>query len=80
MAPANRNSSIPKKAVSTRQREIHQGASPAIDPGAMTRKIAEPTIAGIFLVMLNRTDSQAHHDQTSIKYLSDQILLWSAER
>ena len=51
MPPAKRKSGIPKKGVSSCQREIHQGTKPAMKPGAMTRKTAEPTIANTFLIM-----------------------------
>src|ERR1051325_8088616 len=50
MPPAKRKIGIPKKGASTRHREIHQGIRPATNPGAMTRKIAEPTIATTFLI------------------------------
>ena len=53
MQPTQRKSGIPKKGAASRQREIHQGAKPATNPGAMTRKTAEPTIANAFLIILN---------------------------
>ena len=51
MPPARRKSAIPKKGLSSRQREIHQGTKPATNPGAITRKTADPTIAKTFLIM-----------------------------
>jgi hypothetical protein len=42
MPPARRKSAIPKKGLSSRQLEIHQGTKPATNPGAMTRKTADP--------------------------------------
>jgi len=52
MPPARQKKSIPKKGVSSRQREIHQGTKPATKPGAMTKKIAERTIANTSLNIL----------------------------
>src|ERR1035438_9340808 len=49
--PANRQAGIPKKGGSSRQREIHRGTKPATNPGATTRKTAEPTIANTRLTM-----------------------------
>src|ERR1700722_7985989 len=49
MPPAKRNGGIPKKGASSRQREIHQGTKPATNPGAITRKTAEPIIASSLL-------------------------------
>jgi predicted nucleic acid-binding Zn ribbon protein len=49
-APVKRKSRIAKNGASTRQWEIHQGTKPAKNPGAMTRKIAEPRIAHNFLI------------------------------
>ncbi len=51
MPPTKRKRGIPKKGASSRQREIHHGTKPATNPGAMTRKTTEPTIAKTFLVM-----------------------------
>ena len=51
MPPAKRKSGIPKKGVSSRQREIHRGINPATNPGAMTRKTAEPKMANAFRIM-----------------------------
>jgi len=51
MPPAERRSGIQREEVSSRQREIHQGTKPATNPGAMTRKNAEPMIANTFLLM-----------------------------
>ena len=51
MPPPRRKSIIPKSGASTRQCEIHQGTKPATNPGAMTRKTAEPSIANTFLIM-----------------------------
>jgi len=51
MPPTKRKRGIRKKGASTRQREIHQGTKPATNPGAMTRKTAEPRIANTFLIM-----------------------------
>jgi hypothetical protein len=50
MPPANREIGVSKKAVSIRHREIHQGAKPAMNPGAMTKNTAEPAIASAFLI------------------------------
>jgi hypothetical protein len=50
MPPAKRKSGIPKKGASSRQREIHHGAKPTTNPGTMTKKTAEPTIAETFLI------------------------------
>jgi hypothetical protein len=49
--PTKRKSAKPKKGASNRQREIHHGTTPATNPGAMTRKTPEPTIANTFLII-----------------------------
>jgi len=46
-APSSRNG---KYELSNRQWEIHQGTNPATNPGASTKKIAEPTSADTFLM------------------------------
>src|ERR1035437_847973 len=51
MPPPNRRIGTPKKGGASRQRKIHQGAKPATNPGAMTRKTAEPAIGNTLLTM-----------------------------
>jgi hypothetical protein len=51
MPPTIRVTTSPKKAGFCRQCEIHHGTKPATNPGAMTRKIADPTIARTFLTI-----------------------------
>ena len=48
--PRARKGSKPRKARWSRQWEIHHGAKPATNPGAMTRKTAEPIVAAAFLI------------------------------
>src|SRR4051794_21073535 len=47
--PASRRNDNPNKAGLSCQREIHHGTKPTTNPGAMTRKIADPVIAESFL-------------------------------
>src|SRR6266498_17143 len=51
MPPPRRKRGIPGNGAASRHREIHQGARPATNPGAMTRKTAEPMIASTFLML-----------------------------
>src|SRR5271170_2525089 len=48
--PTKRKRIRPKNGGSTRQCEILQGTQPAMNPGAMNRKIVEPMTASVFLI------------------------------
>jgi hypothetical protein len=50
--PQNRTGVSPRKGAWKRQCEIHHRANPATNPGATTRKIAEPISADTFRTTL----------------------------
>ena len=50
--PTKRTSVNPRKGLSNCQWEIHHGTNPATNPGATSRKTAEPTSADTFRTTL----------------------------